>query len=354
MRKIQFLLTFDYELPLGYCTDYQSGLFNPTDKLLECAKTNDFPIVLFADICSAIRFKEWDHAYYTSFRRQIHDALLSGNDVQLHVHPHWMNSTFSDGQFQPSNDFSLSSFKDHKDISISYILQTAFDELTSMARDANRDYRCVAFRAGGYDVEPASKEILSELIRMGIFFESSVIKNLFLNNEFSKIDYRTYPDKSIWAISPEGPINREGKGDLLELPITSMPTTARELLRRWLKKLSHQSAYAARRYDNKGGGYHNKVSNVGLKQKLSYILNPLVLSVDKSNYDVDDLMRIVNYNLKKFREQNEDLILTLIGHPKSMGEYHRSLLAAFVETLRRTYQDSVRFVTYRDIQNEFR
>src|SRR6187549_3169617 len=113
MKRIKILLTFDYELPLGSCTDYQKALFKPADDLINCANGLDVPIVLFADVCSAIRFKEWDREnYYAPFGDQLSRSLKEGHDVQLHIHPHWMNSTYAAGKFIPSPNFSLSSFKE--------------------------------------------------------------------------------------------------------------------------------------------------------------------------------------------------------------------------------------------------
>ena len=91
MKKIKILLTFDYELPLGKANDYQRGLFAPAGKLIQLANRIGVPIVLFTDICSAIKFKEWDYNnYYLPFKNQVGQALQEGHDLQLHIHPHWM------------------------------------------------------------------------------------------------------------------------------------------------------------------------------------------------------------------------------------------------------------------------
>ena len=98
MKKIKILLTFDYELPLGFSRDYEAGLFRPAQRLLERAGEIGVPVVLFADVCSAIRFESWDRkGFYDRFVEQVQLYLQRGNDVQLHIHPHWMTSSFSNG-----------------------------------------------------------------------------------------------------------------------------------------------------------------------------------------------------------------------------------------------------------------
>ena len=80
MQKLSIILSFDYELPLGGCRSFEKALFEPTDALLALANRLEVPIVLFADACSALRFKEWDaETYYEPFVRQLQasiDALI--------------------------------------------------------------------------------------------------------------------------------------------------------------------------------------------------------------------------------------------------------------------------------------
>lgn len=346
MKKIKVLLTFDYELPLGHCSDYGAGLFDPADRLLRVAMKDGFPIVFFADICSAVRFKDWDfNGYYVRFRDQLQETLRLGNDVQLHIHPHWMDSGFDQNQFIPSLNFSLSNFLNHPRLTIDGIIQAAYDELVCVLNGID-NYQCVAFRAGGYDVEPASNVILSKLSNLGIYFESSVISGLYLNNKLSKVDYREHPTTSKWLISKEGPINKSSGSDFLELPITSMPVSVGDILSRRFRKTTDSRLHASRIYDNKGKGYHASVTGGSWKNKLLGLLNPKVLTVDKVTNEVKDLKQIVDYNVKAFAGEEDDLILTLIGHPKSMGGYHMDLLRGFVDSMRSYYKDHIEFITY--------
>lgn len=353
MKKIKFLFTFDYELPLGKVEDYNVGLFFPTTRLIEAAYEIGIPIVFYADICSAIRFREWDYKrYYVPFRNQLQNALICGNDVQLHIHPHWMDSAFEDGRFIPSANFSLSKFKSHNIYSIEQIIDIAFEELTVIGRAVKEDYNCIAFRAGGYDVEPESARILSKLHALGIRFESSVIKGLYLNNANSHIDYRKFPNKSSWKISMEGPLTVEKGKDLLELPIASREVTSMDLMTRRINKMINKKEYHSRRYKNGGSGYHGQFFKNSLKNKLITLFNPIVLSLDREHLEVSDLEAIVDYNIKQFANESNDLILTLIGHPKSMGTYHIDLMKKFVERMKSKLQDRVEFVTYPDLYNQ--
>jgi hypothetical protein len=355
MKKIKILLTFDYELPLGYCTDYQEALFKPAENLINCANGLAVPVIFFADVCSAIRFKEWDYEnYYLPFTEQLRRSLQIGHDVQLHIHPHWMNSVFAEGKFIPSPNFSLSSFRETlSGYIIEKIIEEAFRELREICSDGKIDYGCVAFRAGGYDVEPQSKRILNKLYELGIRIESSVIKDFYLDYSFSHIDYSNSPQSSNWLISKNGPLTKEGK-DLLELPISSMPLTIMDIVKRRLKKTLNGPVYKHRAFANSGKGFLAISGNQTLKSKLRKITNPQVLSFDKEHLEYEDLAAIVSYNVEKYKDEPSDLIITTIAHPKSMGAYHLNLMKEFVEKSQKKYKDQLEFVTYPQILESYK
>lgn len=355
MKKLKILLTFDYELPLGSVKDYQVGLFNPTDRLVEVANELKVPIVLFADICSAIRYKQWDYAnYFLPFKKQVQRALIDGHDIQLHVHPHWMNSTFAENGFVPSRNFSLSSFKNNdRGFSIEQIIDEAYGLLNEICVEVKHGYQCVAFRAGGYDVEPESKRILNKLFDLGIRIESSVIKDFYLDYSFSKIDYSNIPPSSHWLISKDGPITKAAHEGLLELPIASKPNSFTALVQRRVKKILNKDIYESRIYNNSGTGFLSISGKQNLRSKYRAITNPTVLTFDREYRDVKDLESIVSYNVKKYAYETTDLYLTLIAHPKSMGEYHLSLMKSFIDRMRSVYGKKVEFITYRQVMENF-
>lgn len=351
MKKIKIVLTFDYELPLGKASNYHKGLFHPADELIRCARKLKVPLVFFADICSAIRFRDWDRKnFYDPFVRQLHGALAEGHDVQLHIHPHWMTSNYTNGGFVPSLDFSLRQFSNGKNgWTIEQLIDLAFENLSSICREAVPDYKCVAFRAGGYDVEPESARILSRLQKLGVRIESSVIKGYYLNYNFSKVDYSGTPSASSWYVSSPHSLVKASDNGLLELPITSKPVSIGDIIGRRIRKTLNRHQYTNRVYQNGGKGFLSVNGKQDLQSMMRKIWNPAVLSLDKEYTEAADLLSIVDYNVHKYASETSDLVLTAIGHPKSMGGYHLGLMETFVNSIREKYGDQVSFVTYREI-----
>lgn len=110
------------------------------------------------------------------------------------------------------------------------------------------------------------------------------------------------------------------------------------------------SKYRARVYNNGGKGFLAAKGSQSVAGTLSKITNPMVLSLDKEYLEYADLQSIVDYNVRKYSGEANDLVLTAIGHPKSMGPYHRDLMKRFVDGMRQQYGDQISFVTYRDLK----
>src|ERR1700712_4517023 len=123
--NLKLLLTFDHELPLGGVrTSYKEAMFDPTYRLFELAGTLKVPVVLFTDVLCGIRYKEWDNSsFYTPYVKQLQNAILKHHDVQLHLHPHWLTTSFENNFFLPSRDFRLADFKANKTYSIDNIIK---------------------------------------------------------------------------------------------------------------------------------------------------------------------------------------------------------------------------------------
>lgn len=345
--KIKVILTFDYELPLGgIVKDYAHSLFDPTAKLLKISKEINVPIVLFADILSYTKFKEWDISEYTElFSKQLNLAYSLGHDVQLHLHPHWLKSEYKFNQFVPSNKFSLNAFDSEPyPNNIEGIVEYGIKELEQVLLLGNSDYKCIAYRAGGYNLAPNTSKILEALYKNGILYDSSIARGYFFVSDDSIIDFRKVPQISNWYLPFSGNlslVNKDSKA-IFEVPIATKPKGLFEMPTSFkLKKYEHRAV------ENRGKMIHSS-RNIKRKDKIKQLLSSRMLSVDNHTYSPEYLIKILDYNVRKFKNK-EELILSLIGHPKAMGDYHLEMLSTFVRMAREKYGDKIDFVTFKDL-----
>jgi hypothetical protein len=338
--KIRLLLTFDHELPLGSLrTSYKQALFGPTERLFESARKNDVPVTLFTDVLCALRYMEWDRpGFYEPYAKQLQQAIYLGHDVQLHLHPHWLTSDYENGTVIPSGDYSLAHFENDNELNIGIIANKGTRLIEEICRKANSDYNVLAFRAGGYNIEPGSKEIFNELTKNGIKYDSSVVLKYYFISSLSLIDFRKVPAMPNWFIGNDGNFRKAACSGILEIPVAAIPKTPFEIPTRF--KLKH---FAHRAPESHGTMIHEGNPGSWLKQ-LRMLFSARMLTFDNHTLSARYLMRILDYNVKKF-SLFETLNLATCSHPKTMGDYSFQLMAQFIEMARKKYPD-IEFTTF--------
>ncbi len=351
MKKVYLVLSFDYELPLGGCDDYNKGLFEPTNRLLGLAHEKEVPLAFFIDILSYKMFKQWgDNSYTEPFHLQVQEMLAKGHDAQLHIHPHWIASNYENESFIPSRKFKLADFKNSgNETDIEAIISESVQLMYEICNMESGDYKCIAYRGGGYNLSPETGRILNALFNQGIRIESSVVKGLFSKSDLRNEDYRKMPDLSNWLIDLDGDLRVVAKNGLLEIPVTTMPVFPKYRIERVIKKIKNKNYYKEVAYKHGGQGFGFVVDKLSDKIRNAYFA-PLVLGFDNLTTDINNLKQILKYSLKKYSSENE-IFLCANSHPKAFGDNQCKLMSDFINLIKDEYENLVEFVTYRDVFN---
>jgi len=346
MRPIRIALSFDHELSLGGTNNYEDNLFRPTERIFALARELDVPVTLFTDVACAIRFAAWDAGrFFEPYRAQLVRAVHEGHDVQLHIHPHWFDSSYVDGRFRPSTAFALSHFAMRtRPDNIEGIIERSVTFLSNICVDVDPHYRCIAYRAGGFNLAPESARILTALHNCGIRIESSIAKGYYFESNISLVDFRDMPRPANWRIALSGPLNRESSDGLFEVPIASRP-----------RRAVHNAAYFAKRLllrrrapASTGSGLHE--ANTSVVQQLARLVRGTawMLSFDLYAQSVEDQIRTLRFHIDHHRDDSE-IICASISHPKIMGDHAFAVFRGFVERVRKEYGRQVEFCTYQQI-----
>ncbi|WP_299465622.1 hypothetical protein [uncultured Microscilla sp.] len=353
LDKVKLLLTFDYELPMGSCSNYNKGVFTPSEKILEVAEDFNVPVVLFADICSAQMFKDWDYeGFYLPFKKQLHTALKLNHDVQLHIHPHWLLSEFKDSNYIPSPKLGLNEYvHENPPLNISGIIENAVNEMVNICKEVKPDYQCIAYRAGCYSIQPTTDKIFQALYQQGIRIDSSVVRGLFWKTEALSVDYRQVFQKSGWTVNLQGELDKEANEGLFEVPVTTMPAFIGNRLTRIKKKLLNKEKYRQLKYDDAGSGFSGPPTNSRKYKIMNAIHSPFVLSFDNMTTDVNLIDQIIAYNLKKYKD-TENLILCANSHPKCFGVHQFQLFKDSIKLIQDKYGDVIEFTTFDQIYQQ--
>ncbi|MDD3195067.1 MAG: hypothetical protein PHU68_04630 [Paludibacter sp.] len=229
MKKKTFILTIDYEVFLGNRSgDLQTTLIDPTYRLMKILDKNNSKMTVFWDVLHYYRISELSDKYpelineKIMIENQIRDLVLAGHDIQLHLHPHWIDTVYQDGKWFPNyKRFSLHKLSTEKigdDINTIYGCVNMMKNLMEdFIRPLDNDYCVTSFRAGGYLIEPFSllKEVFLEF---GIIFDSSTCPGAYSYKKEYGYDFRKYPKLLNYSFD-ETPKHIKTKGRFTEFPI---------------------------------------------------------------------------------------------------------------------------------------
>lgn len=358
-RGIPFMLyiavTADYELFSGKnFLNEEEILFEPTYELLRVAKQNGVPVTLMADVCSVWKYREYGLMEYpTKFEEQLVYSIKENHDVQLHIHPHWLNSIYSNNEWI----FDKNTFKIHDlgfgsdnetTISADKILFKGKNYLENLLKPIDNTYKCIAFRAGGWCLQP-EKDLIKSLKKIGINIDTTVYKNGYLKTETHYFDYRGVPDEPNWWINPQNGLGEKSNADLenniYEVCIGSYSKKPYIYYYKVINKI--------RKIRNKNGvrglpiGYEDKVKIPFINRLMNKIHNfihePIMLSIDNMNSLI--LEKIINHYIKTFDCYNNDFYISLICHPKGLYNYNFMEMDKFLKTINNKCNNVVEFTT---------
>jgi hypothetical protein len=349
-QKIICLITFDYELPLGRCfVPVEKALFEPTSQILDICDKLNIKVTLFPDVCSVWAHRKYNlNGYADAFEMQLKQALASRHDVQLHLHPHWLNTVYDNNEWLVSTDkmYLNELGYDNREGSASWLINKGVTYLENLLRPVETDYRCSAFRAAGLALQPQEDKLLESLLANGINLDSSVSKGLIMKLDTVTINYSNMPESSYWQMAPESGISRAAKSGVLEIPIASFKSgfiDKYQFLFRRVKSVNKMRGLGISRSKRQ-----TKLATIRtlILQNLRYITsNPrYILSCDTKGFTtkmlLDGLGQYVN------RHKNDDMVyLSMINHPKLMFDEQMDMLSSFVENSKKLHD--IQFVTCR-------
>ena len=77
----------------------------------------------------------------------------------------------------------------------------------------------MAYRAGGYGLQPHARAVLKALEETGYLIESSVVPGMHRMTGRHRVDFTSVPARGNWIIGSEGGLHRASASGLLEVPI---------------------------------------------------------------------------------------------------------------------------------------
>lgn len=307
-------LTLDYEIYFGATSgSAEHTLLAPTEALLRLAGRHGVPLVLFVDALWLQRLRDLAGrhralmAEHLRVCRQLEQAVAAGHELQLHLHPHWLDSQWDGERWQMDlRRYRLHAFSD--------------GEIAEMARSGAQTLRALggsarAFRAGGWCLQPFDR-LRQPLFDAGVRIDSTVYAGGVQSGGPHDYDFRDAPVASRWRFDAD-PMMPVDDGVMLELPIASQ-TAGPSLF--WRMALVRQLRLP--RHRPLGRGQAVGPSRGDLLRKL-FGRSHSVVSIDGLKAGLLEPA----WREARLRDQQDFVI---IGHPKAATRWSIEHLARFL------------------------
>ncbi len=237
--RLGLILLNDWELFGDGSGDYFEIQHKPLLELLDVVEQHGARLTVMAEVAQQwahqklSRKQSWAGEVAHGWESALREVAGRGADVQLHLHPQWLNAEYLDGKWRLDYRYwAVSSLE-------SEVMERVFSDgkryLEALLKPVAPLYECIAFRAGAYCIQPSVK-VIENLLKAGIVCDSSVPRGL-IDPDF--YDYRDAHSAVLpWFVHSEN-IKYQNENDegLLEIPPYSFPILDMPIIRRLALRL---------------------------------------------------------------------------------------------------------------------
>ena len=220
-NKSTLLMTYDYELYLGRSGHVDNCLIAPTKEIVKVMDKHNAKGTFFVDTVYLLLAKEQCPSDYEKVVNQLRWLVSEGHRIELHLHPHWVDANYnvSDAQWYFDNYRYYRVSKCPKEM-IADLFRRSYDLLCAIAQKEDSNYKPIAYRAGGWCIEPFDtfKELF---IEYGIKVDSSVRAGNKFDDPVQGFDFTSIKDPKPYRFT-DSPLKREEDGIFMELPVTPL------------------------------------------------------------------------------------------------------------------------------------
>ena len=356
---IYLALTHDWELRGDGSGDIEKIQFAPLRRLLAIYAKWNVRTTILPDVMQQLAFRREEKSLpelkplADSWDQHLRDALLQHHDIQLHLHPQWLNAKYQEGRWLPNGDWSILNYA--RDAAYA-MLAGGKQYLETLLQPIDSSYRCLAFRAGALAAAP-SEHLFESLAGLGIELDVSIAGGVFVDSHELQLDYR-HCEETFLPFYPRMEDARkvsDKPGSIVCVPLNHFYGSRRavtrqniSLARQQMNRASTGQAAQAR-VDSKS----NPGSRIGLA------FEKLIMPAIKRKHFVSDTGRL-NYPLMRemlasIRERARasglpQLPVVLTNHPKDIRDF--PAIERFVGEAAQA--EDIRFITLSEMAGKLR
>ncbi len=230
---MELILTLDYEIFGKGSGNVFKHMIGPTEDFLNICAHEDIKVTIFFEVLEYIKIRdEWGRGNRMGYAEdpvmaieaQLQKAFRDGHDIQLHLHPQWINAKYENGWMVDEKYWRLPLVnREECGYSIEELLRLGKETIESIIRPLDDSYRCIIMRAADFNIYP-SQEICHAMRSAGIIADSSIIPGARADDGYSFFDYGSIPSSvPYWFVNDDDLMNlsdsHSSSYSLVEFPI---------------------------------------------------------------------------------------------------------------------------------------
>ena len=359
---IHLALTHDWELRGDGSGDIEQIQFAPMRALLEIYRKHGAPTTFLPDLMQQLRFRTLaaNHPELKimadSWDEHVREAFRQGHDIQLHLHPQWLNAHYENGRWRLKGDWSILNYERE---TAARMLANGQQYLENLLQPLDLSYRCLAFRAGALAAAP-SEHLFKSLVNLGIELDVSIAAGLIVNNQNLQLDYRNCEETFLpfYPVMKDARRVSDQREDIVCVPLNHFYGSRRAVTRQNISLARQQ----LKRRSSSSGAKISQLPPAAKSEPQSrtrQAFEKLVLPVVKRKYFVSDTGRLsyplMRDMLASIRHRAKtgglaDVPVVLTNHPKDLRDL--PAIERFVGEV--SQARDIRFITLSELAGKLR
>ena len=308
--RVHLIVSVDYEVFGDGSGRVDCCVLEPARRIAEAVTSYGGRLSIFVDVCEfqAMAAHPATEAAATAVVRQLRSLSRDGHRLELHLHPQWTGDVrLADARWRL--DVGRWRIGDRPEPEVRQLVREGVQWLASVSDAAGRDPGPVAFRAGGWCVQP-SAAVLGVLADAGFRVESSVAPGLWTAERQGWYDFRRHPPLPAWTVQRDV-CAAEAGGPIWEVPIAVGRLPRLRHLRQVARSRGRFAPGCHGSYSRGGGRLGALASQLARLRRLGRAM------LDYSTLDGPTLVDIARDWLRAHAGSGMPIPLVAIGHTKN-------------------------------------
>lgn len=347
MKKIFLIVEDDWELMGNGLGDVSYHQYLPAYHFLKIANRAGIKISFMIETAQAMKYEEKCNQSKQIFnqlnlwKESIKMIDSMGGDLQLHLHPQWLDAKFENDRFLLSDKWSIGQYNESEQ---QKLVQHGIRILQSIV---SKDLQIKGFKAGSWGLQP-SASILKVLDKEGINIVMGVRKGLKIPG--IGLDYTNLDEVGTMPYYANyNNITKVGNGNIVVLPLAPYSPDILTFFKYALNnKLSKHNNRDINYLKNIEAGETKLTNPLDSKEKLKFSLKPYTTHLKIGNEKFSYLKKSFDYQMNRLKNIDNTNVLVIETHTKMFHGYLKDI-DMFLHYIGDKYGDLIESVNISDL-----